>query len=150
MSGNAGCAGSARGARRERLSIPRLQKFGLKSPVVGLWECLDVDGSERVCDGVSGEPLLSRTPRILYSFPGRLGRTGIGTTAWHQAQGLVDEGLEVHVYCGSCERPIQGAAKMVQTLRPAGLRIPYRLMGDVRAWRGRRRTRASAPAGRIG
>ena len=31
--------------------------------------------------------------RVLYSFPTRLGTPGIGTTAWHQAAGLADQGV---------------------------------------------------------
>jgi glycosyltransferase involved in cell wall biosynthesis len=77
---------------------------------------------------------MNRRLRVLYSFPGRLGRTGIGTTAWYQVQGLINEGVEVHVYCGTCDRPLTGAAEVVETFKVAGLRIPYRLLGTARVW----------------
>ena len=73
------------------------------------------------------------TVRVLYSFPNRMGVTGIGNTAWHHVQGLIQEGAELSVFCGSCERPLMGGHKMVETLRPLGVRIPYRLMGHDRA-----------------
>lgn len=72
--------------------------------------------------------------RVVYSFPGRVGRAGIGSTAWHHVRALVDLGVEVRLYCGSCERPLDGA-EVVETLRPAGMRIPYRLLGFERAAR---------------
>jgi glycosyltransferase involved in cell wall biosynthesis len=70
----------------------------------------------------------------VYSFPGRLGRTGIGMTAWHQVQGLVREGVDLDVYCGTCDRPISGSVRIHETLTFAGIRIPYRLLGTRRAW----------------
>jgi glycosyltransferase involved in cell wall biosynthesis len=72
--------------------------------------------------------------RVLYSFAGRLGRTGIGVTAWHQVKGLVDEGVQVHLFCGTCDRDVPGAASLTETMRPVGIKIPYRLMGYQRAW----------------
>lgn len=72
--------------------------------------------------------------RVLYSFPTRIGVPGIGTTAWHQVAGLVAAGCRVTVFCGSCEKPIPGVHRVVQTMRCAGLRIPYRLLGDDRAF----------------
>lgn len=73
--------------------------------------------------------------RVLYSFPTRLGVPGIGTTAWYQVKGLVDLGLTVSLYCGSLERPIPGLHRCVETMRYFGLRLPYRLVGDDRAFR---------------
>jgi glycosyltransferase involved in cell wall biosynthesis len=72
--------------------------------------------------------------RILYSFPGRLGRTGIGMTAWQQVQGAAREGIAVDIYCGTCDRPVEGAVRIIETLKIAGLRIPYRLLGTTGAW----------------
>ncbi|HYE61214.1 MAG TPA: glycosyltransferase family 4 protein [Phycisphaerales bacterium] len=77
---------------------------------------------------------MSRPIRALYSFAGRLGRTGIGVTAWNQLRGLVDEGIEVHLFCGTCERDVPGVSSITQTMKPAGLRIPYRVLGTQRAW----------------
>lgn len=73
------------------------------------------------------------TVRVLYSFPNRIGVTGIGNIAWQHVQGLIQEGSELYVFCGSCERPFEGCHTMVETLRPLGVRIPYRLFGDDRA-----------------
>lgn len=72
--------------------------------------------------------------RVLYSFAGRVGRPGIGITAWHQVRGLVGEGVEVHLYCGTCERDVPGVASVTETMKPVGIKIPYRLMGYQRVW----------------
>ena len=72
---------------------------------------------------------------VLYSFPTRLGTTGIGTTAWHQIAGLAEQGLEVTVVCGSCERALPDGVRLIETLRPAGVKVPFRLLGFDRAVR---------------
>src|SRR4051812_17489987 len=72
-------------------------------------------------------------PRVLLSFPGRLGTSGIGTTAWHQATGLARRGAEVHLACGSVEREVPGVHVLVETMRFAGQKIPYRAVGVDRA-----------------
>lgn len=88
--------------------------------------------------------------RVLYSFPARLGRTGVGMTAWHQINGLVRAGLEVHAFCGTCERPVPGLQHLYETMRPLGIRLPYRLVGNERAWRWHDGHVARAVEGGIG
>jgi glycosyltransferase involved in cell wall biosynthesis len=80
------------------------------------------------------------SPRVLFSFPGRIGTTGIGTTAWHQAVGLARRGAAVSLVCGSVERPLPGVRVVAETMRLAGRRIPYRAVGVDRAiaWHDRR------------
>jgi glycosyltransferase involved in cell wall biosynthesis len=72
-------------------------------------------------------------PRVLFSFPTRLGTSGIGTTAWHQVTGLARLDAEVHVAAGSVERPVDGAAVVLESMRLAGRRLPYRAVGLARA-----------------
>jgi glycosyltransferase involved in cell wall biosynthesis len=67
--------------------------------------------------------------RVLYSFPTRLGTTGIGTTAWHQIEGLAGAGVAVTAVCATCERPLPEGVELVETLRPAGVRVPFRVLG---------------------
>jgi glycosyltransferase involved in cell wall biosynthesis len=81
---------------------------------------------------------------VLYSFPTRLGTTGIGTTAWHQVAGLAEHGVEVTLACGSLERPLPAGVRVIETLRPAGLKLPYRLVGFDRAMRLHDRRAAAA------
>ena len=69
---------------------------------------------------------------VLYSFPLRLGTTGIGTTAWYQVSGLLQEGVYIELYCGSLEKQIQQLNELRQTLVPFGIKIPLRLLG----WNG--------------
>jgi glycosyltransferase involved in cell wall biosynthesis len=82
--------------------------------------------------------------RVLYSFPTRVGTPGIGTTAWEQVRGLAEQGVEVRLYCGSLERPLPPQVRVVETLRPAGLKVPYRLIGFDRAMRAHDRRVAAA------
>lgn len=82
--------------------------------------------------------MLSREKRsnlhVLYSFPGRLGRGGVGKIAWHQITSLVELGVEVSVFCGTCDRAVSGVAQTKETLKVGRWRIPYRLIGSARAF----------------
>ena len=71
--------------------------------------------------------------RVLYSFPTRLGTPGIGTTAYEQVAGLARDGHDVTVVCGSLERPLPDGVAVRETMRVAGVRVPYRLVGKDRA-----------------
>jgi glycosyltransferase involved in cell wall biosynthesis len=72
---------------------------------------------------------------VLYSFSQRFGLPGIGTTAWHQVDELVKLGIQVTLFCGSCEREVPGIHRVVETMRFAGIPLPYRLIGNERAFR---------------
>jgi len=54
-------------------------------------------------------------------------------TAWYQVRGLVHKGVHVELYCGSCEKHIQGLNELSQTLVPFGIKLPIRLLGRDRA-----------------
>ena len=71
--------------------------------------------------------------RVLYSFPNRIGTVGIGMTAWHQVSGLIAQGVQVHLYAGSCEKDLNGLSSLHQTLVVCGVKLPYRLIGRRRA-----------------
>jgi glycosyltransferase involved in cell wall biosynthesis len=73
--------------------------------------------------------------RVLYSFPTRLGTAGIGTTAWHQVAALAEHGHALTVVCASSERAFPDAVRVIETLRPGGVRLPFRLLGLMRAAR---------------
>jgi D-inositol-3-phosphate glycosyltransferase len=73
--------------------------------------------------------------KVLYSFPDTLGKPGIGTTAFHQIEGLVDDGAEVTVYCTSARRVPDGLAGLVTTMEFASRRLPHRVIGVERAYR---------------
>lgn len=72
---------------------------------------------------------------VLYSFPTRFGVRGIGMTAWYQVRGMVAQGAQVTLACGSCERPIPGVHRVVETMKIGPLKIPYRLLGHDRPYR---------------
>jgi len=67
--------------------------------------------------------------RVLYSFPLRVGRSGIGTVAWQQVNSLAAQGIRVYLSCGSCEKPIAGLSSLRQSFVRHGVRIPIGLLG---------------------
>jgi len=66
---------------------------------------------------------------VLYSFPDGLGAPGIGTTARHQVEGLIAQGLDVTVWCTSLHCDLPGARRVVTTLQGFGVRVPHRSLG---------------------
>lgn len=72
--------------------------------------------------------------RVLYSFPHRLGADRICYTAWQQVNGLAAAGVDVTVACASLSRPVSKGVKVAPTLSRGKLRIPYRLIGSMRAF----------------
>src|SRR5208337_1579083 len=79
---------------------------------------------------------MDRPLRVLYSFPHKLGAERICKTAWHQVNGLAAAGADVTVLTGSICRSLPEQIKVRTTLswNPwKRLRIPYRLLGSLRA-----------------
>ena len=73
--------------------------------------------------------------RVLYSFPHMLGKPGISTTAYHQIQGLIEQGVAVDVICTSLQCDVPGARRVIETLKLRGRRVPHRALGVQRAYR---------------
>jgi len=71
--------------------------------------------------------------RVLYSFPHKLGADRICNTAWQLVNGLIAAGADVTVFPGVLHRPLPDGAKVTPTLARGRFRIPYRLLGRVRA-----------------
>ena len=71
--------------------------------------------------------------RVLFSFPLRLGAERICTTAWYQVKGLAEAGAEVLVFPASLRRPLPASVKVVPTLEKGKLRLPFRIVGGMRA-----------------
>ena len=75
-----------------------------------------------------------RRIRVLYSFPHKLGAGRICYTAWQQVNGLAEAGAEVLVFPGTVHRPLTaGHVATCPTLAFGKIRIPYRLLGSMRA-----------------
>jgi glycosyltransferase involved in cell wall biosynthesis len=77
---------------------------------------------------------MSKHIRVLYSFPHKLGAERICTTAWYQVRGLVQAGADVLVFPGALNRPVPPGATAVPTLAKGRVRIPYRVLGSMRAF----------------
>lgn len=76
-----------------------------------------------------GTRVTMNPPRILYSFPFRLGAERICSAAWHQVQGTARLGAQVSVSCGSLARPLYDGVGVRTTLGIGKARIPMRLIG---------------------
>lgn len=74
-----------------------------------------------------------KTLRVLYSFPHKLGADRICYTAWQQVNGLATAGADLLVFPGALQRPVPTGVKVQTTLARGKLRIPYKLLGTMRA-----------------
>lgn len=72
--------------------------------------------------------------RVLYSFPHKLGADRICTTAWYQVSGVAKAGAEVVVFPGALSKPMIPDMEIRPTLALGKLRIPYTVLGSMRAF----------------
>jgi len=72
--------------------------------------------------------------RVLYSFPHKLGAERICYTAWQQVNGLAAVGAELLVFPGVLHKPVPEGVRVQPTLARGRIRIPYRLIGSMRAF----------------
>ena len=72
-------------------------------------------------------------PRVLYSFPHKLGAARICYIAWQQVLGLDAAGADVLLSPGVLHKPVPNTVKVRQTLARGKVRIPYKLLGKLRA-----------------
>ena len=71
--------------------------------------------------------------RVLYSFPHKLGADRICYTAWQQVNGLAAAGADVLACPGVLHRPVPVSVRVWPTLAWGKLRIPYKVVGTMRA-----------------
>jgi len=71
--------------------------------------------------------------RVLYSFPLRLGADRVCYTAWQQVNGLAAAGADLLVFPASLARPVPAGVRVSPTLARGSLRLPFRVVGTVRA-----------------
>lgn len=75
-----------------------------------------------------------RAIRVLYSFPHGLGTGRIADTAWYQVKGLAEAGADVTVYSTSSHRALPKSVHIRPTLSCGKVRIPFRVIGSMRAF----------------
>jgi glycosyltransferase involved in cell wall biosynthesis len=75
----------------------------------------------------------NRPIRVLHSFPHKIGAGRICDTAWNQAVGAADAGADVLVVPGSVHRTLPSNVRVRPTLARGKLRVPYRVLGHMRA-----------------
>ncbi len=71
--------------------------------------------------------------RVLYSFPFRLGADRVCYTAWQQVNGLAAAGADLLVFPASLGRAVPQGVRVVPTLARGKVRLPYRIVGTMRA-----------------
>lgn len=71
--------------------------------------------------------------RVLYSFPHKLGAGRICYTAWQQVNGLAAAGADILACPGVLHRPVPASVRVWPTLAWGKLRIPYKVVGAMRA-----------------
>ncbi len=75
----------------------------------------------------------SKRVRVLYSFPLRLGADRICGIAWQQVNGLAAAGADVLVLPASIAKAVRPDVRVSPTLARGRLRIPYKVVGTMRA-----------------
>jgi glycosyltransferase involved in cell wall biosynthesis len=71
--------------------------------------------------------------RVLFSFPLRLGADRICGIAWQQVNGLAAAGADILVFPASISRPVRPTVRVSPTLSRGKLRVPYKIVGTMRA-----------------
>jgi glycosyltransferase involved in cell wall biosynthesis len=71
--------------------------------------------------------------RVLYSFPHKLGGARLSDGGWRTVNALAAAGVEVLAFPGALHNPVPSSVKVCPTLARGKLRIPYRLLGKMRA-----------------
>lgn len=77
----------------------------------------------------------ARPIRVLYSFPHKIGATGVCYAAWQHVKALRDAGAEVTVFPGVLHKSFPPGIRVWPTLSRGKLRISYKLMGRMAACR---------------
>lgn len=72
--------------------------------------------------------------RVLYSFPHKLGAQRICYLAWQMVNTLAAAGADLLVFPGAVHRPLLDSVRIRPTLARGRLRIPYRVLGSMRAF----------------
>jgi glycosyltransferase involved in cell wall biosynthesis len=91
-------------------------------------------GSEPVSVDTKIATQSDKRVRVLYSFPHKLGAARICYTAWQQVEGLAAAGADMLVFPGVLHKPVSAGVKVRPTLAWQGMRIPYKLLGSLRAF----------------
>src|SRR5204863_10102019 len=72
--------------------------------------------------------------RVLYSFPHTLGAGRIADTAWYQVAGAAAAGGEMHVMARAIRRSLPRGIELTLTLSRGRIRLPNRIIGNMRAF----------------
>jgi glycosyltransferase involved in cell wall biosynthesis len=79
-------------------------------------------------------PGASSRPRVLYSYPSKLGATRICYTAWESVRNVAAAGADVLVFPGVLQRALPDSIRVKPTLARGKIRLPYKVFGTVRTF----------------
>ena len=71
--------------------------------------------------------------RVVYSFPNRLGGARLSDASWHQVNALAEAGVDVLAFPAGLRKPVASQINVRPTMDWGRLRLPYRLLGKMRA-----------------
>jgi glycosyltransferase involved in cell wall biosynthesis len=71
--------------------------------------------------------------RVLHSFPHKIGAGRICLTAWHEVAATASAGGDLTLYAGVVHRPLPACVRTRTTLARGRWRIPYGVLGQLRA-----------------
>jgi glycosyltransferase involved in cell wall biosynthesis len=74
----------------------------------------------------------SKSPRIVYSYPFKLGASRICYTAWQLVNSAANAGANLLVFPGALQKPLASGVAVRPTLARGKLRLPYRALGTMR------------------
>ena len=74
-------------------------------------------------------------PRVLYSYPSKLGATRICYTAWQSVMNAAAAGADMLVYPGVLQRALPDPIRVRPTLARGKIRLPYKLLGTIRTFK---------------
>jgi glycosyltransferase involved in cell wall biosynthesis len=80
------------------------------------------------------DPGTTTPVRVLFSFPHKLGADRICSTAWEQVNGLARAGADVLAVPSALHRPVDPVVRVEPTLARGRFRIPYKVIGSMRAF----------------
>ena len=76
----------------------------------------------------------SSRPRVLYSYPSKLGATRICYTAWESVRNVAAAGADVLAFPGVLQRALPDSVRVKPTLARGKIRLPYKVFGTVRTF----------------
>ncbi len=80
-------------------------------------------------------PSKNKPIRVLYTFPQKIGDSGVCYAAWHHVKGLRDAGAKVTVFPGVLHKSLPEDIRVRPTLSRGKMRLPYSILGNTGSYK---------------